>query len=301
MQQDLEKNAIEYIDGIARAAERYDAFLVDVWGVLHDSARVYPGTVECLGKLQALNKRVVLLSNAARRAYVLEKEFAAFGITRELYDQIISSGELTWSRFKAGNDPALLKLGRKYYLLGSEKYGLTDELPLVQAADLGSADFLLTIGVIGNPSSTEAEEPLLREAASRKLTMICANPDIQVVRDGVMGIAAGAVAARYEELGGKVIYYGKPHAEVYQRCFEVLRDIDKDRIVAVGDALITDIAGANANGLDSVLVASGIHAEELKGIPDDTEGLETICMREQQRPTMVAKGFFWLERIPYGQ
>lgn len=293
MQQDSKKDGIKYIDGIGRAAERYDAFLVDVWGVLHDSAKAYPGAVACLGKLKALGKRVILLSNAARRAYVLENEFAEFGITSDLYDQIVSSGELTWSRFKAGDDPALQKLGRKYYLLGSEKYGLTDELSLMQAPDLGSADFLLTIGVIGNPSSTETEEPLLREAASRKLVMICANPDIQVVRDGVMGIAAGAVAARYEELGGKVIYYGKPYAEVYHRCFEVLQDIDKDRIVAVGDALITDIAGANASGLDSVLVASGIHAEELKGIPDEIEGLETICKRKQQRPTMVVKGFFW--------
>ena len=293
MGRDLGINSIEYINGIARVAERYDAFLVDVWGVLHDSAKVYPGAVECLGRLKSRGKRVILLSNAARRTYVLEKEFSTFGITRDLYDQIISSGELTWSRFKAGNDPALQQLGRKYYLFGSEKYGLTDDLPLSQVPDPRSADFLLTIGVIGNPSSTEVEEPLLREAAARKLMMVCANPDKQVVRDGVMGIAAGAVAARYEELGGKVIYYGKPHYEVYQRCFKVLHDIAKDRIVAVGDALKTDIAGANGNGLDSVLVATGIHGDDLKGIPDDFEGLERICNREQQRPTFVIKGFFY--------
>lgn len=290
---DLGKKTIEYIDGVEVIADRYDAFLIDVWGVLHDSARAYPGAPECLQKLKGRGKKIILLSNAARRASLLAEEFKAFGIVPSLYDQIVSSGEITWSALQTGADRRLQQLGPKYYLLGSEKYRLTEGLALQRAAEVDAADFLLAVGVAGSPQSTAAQETVLQAAAEQGLVMVCANPDLVVVRDGIMGIAPGAYAARYAELGGEVIYFGKPHRDVYRRCFSILPGINDRRIVALGDALNTDIAGAAANGLDSVLVAGGIHAQKLKNLPHNSAGLAEICRAEDNYPTMIARGFFW--------
>ncbi len=282
-----------YIHGISEIIEDYDAFLVDIWGVLHDSAKPYPGVLNCLRKLQASQKKTLLVSNAARRSEVLVKELSRFGITPDLYDKVVTSGEILWRAFSVNKDKPLKNLGKRFYLIGSEEYRLTDGLPLQQTQDLRAADFILNISVMGNQSSTADKEDILKQAAIEKIPMVCANPDMLVVRDGVMGIAPGALAFRYEELGGQVVYYGKPHRAIYTRCLEILRNIDCNRIVAIGDALKTDIAGANANQLDSILVAGGIHARELDHLPENTEGLVTICTNENQYPAMIIKGFYW--------
>jgi len=293
MQLHVDGHSVEYVRGISDIAERYDAFLVDVWGVLHDSAQAYPGAPECLQHLQRCGKRVILLSNAARRSLLLEEEFSAFGIFPSMYECIVSSGELTWQAFAAGGDPELEQLGKRYYLFGSAQYRLTEGLPLLRATNLAAADFLFAVGVAGSPQSTVEYEEVLQEAAGRGLPMVCANPDIWVVRNGVMGIAPGAVAARFEELGGKVIYFGKPYQAVYRRCFDILQGIAPRRIVAVGDALITDIAGAEAQKIDSLLVAGGIHQSQLKDIPEDSAGVAAICREHNHFPIMLAKAFIW--------
>lgn len=293
MQLHVDGHIVEYVRGIVDIAERYDAFLVDVWGVLHDSVRAYPGAPECLQHLQRRGKRVILLSNAARRSSLLEEEFSAFGILPSMYECIVSSGELAWQAFAAGNDPELERLGQRYYLFGSARYRLTEGLPLLRATRLAAADFLLAVGVAGSPQSTAEYEEVLQEAAGRGLPMVCANPDIWVVRNGIIGIAPGALAARFKELGGKVIYFGKPYQAVYHRCFDILEGVARSRIVAAGDALITDIAGAEAQKIDSLLVAGGIHKDHLEDIPEGSAGLAEICLEHNRFPTMLSKAFIW--------
>lgn len=285
---------IQYIESISDVAEFYDGFFLDIWGVLHDSANPYPGVIYCLQKLKTHGKKIILISNAARRYYVLEKELTRFGITKEMYDHVYTSGELTWELFKSGHHPLLNNLGKKCFLMGSESYGLTEGLDLHHTQNLEEAEFILNIGVIGNPNSTKDYEDVLHRALRLDLTMVCANPDRLVVRDGVMGVAAGAIGARYENLGGKVVYFGKPHKQIYQKCLDLMGSrIPIDKIVAIGDALFTDIAGANQIGVDSILVGSGIHNKDLSGLPKKSKGLEEICYLENQYPTSVVAGFFW--------
>ena len=293
MQLRVDDHIVEYVRGVSDIAERYDAFLVDVWGVLHDSARAYPGAPECLQQLQRRGKRVILLSNAARRSSLLEEEFSACGILPSMYECIVSSGELTWQAFAAGGDPELERLGKRYYLFGSARYRLTEGLPLFRATKVAAADFLLAVGVAGSPQTTAEYEEVLQEAAGRDLPMVCANPDIWVVRNGKIGIAPGALAARFKELGGKVIYFGKPYQAVYRRCFDILQGIDPRRIVAAGDALVTDIAGAEDQKIDSLLVAGGIHNSQLEDIPEDSAGLAGICREYNRFPAMLVKTFIW--------
>jgi ribonucleotide monophosphatase NagD (HAD superfamily) len=108
-----------------------------------------------------------------------------------------------------------------------------------------------------------------------------------------MGIGPGAVAARYEELGGRVVYFGKPHPQIYRHCLELLPERDSSRVVAVGDSLKTDIAGAHTSGLDNILLGSGIHARECAQVPEHTEILAELCRAETIYPKMLARGFVW--------
>ena len=290
---DLKGFSVEYIQSISALIDRYDALLVDVWGVLHDGVQPYPGVIDCLSRLREGGKRIVLLSNSARRVDQVEQDLAGFGIVPGLYDCLVTSGELTRSAFEHDQDNNLARLGSCYYLLGSEKYGLTYGLDICGTSDLTKADLVLAIGIEGNPSSTEAQEKTLQEAVDRGLTMVCANPDISVNRSGVLGIGPGALAARYEELGGQVIYFGKPYRAIYQHCLQLLGTVIGSRMVAVGDSLRTDIAGARANGLDSLLVGTGVHAKELDGIPGETARFSELCRREGSVPNLLTKRFAW--------
>lgn len=288
----IDGHPIEFVEGIGSIVDRYDGFLSDIWGVLHDGVRLYPGVRDCLEKLKKKQKKIILLSNSARLPSEIEKQLGHLGLSNDLYDHVLSSGELTQQVFLTGLDSRIIELGDKYFLLGPEEYRLVDGLDLQKTDDIFQAGFLLCIGVTGNPSTTVGAEPMLQEAAARNLTMVCANPDVHVVRDSVMGIGSGALASRYEALGGRVIYFGKPHRAIYHRCLQLL-DMDINRVVAVGDSLKTDITGASAMGLDSILVASGIHADKLRNLPGDCSGLSSLLHKEQVFPTMTTNGFFW--------
>ena len=136
----------------------------------------------------------------------------------------------------------------------------------------------------------------MADAAGRGLPMICANPDLVVMVGDDPAICAGALAARYESLGGEVVYHGKPHPSVYRRCLALLDGVDRSRILTVGDSFRTDISGANAMGLDSLLVAGGIHADDLTstpGGPIDPGRLDDAVQAEGQRPTYAGPGLVW--------
>lgn len=296
MQIQLDHHRLEFIQRLSEIVERYDAFLLDIWGVLHDSERIYPGVIDCLLRLKDSGKKVILLSNAARRAAVLEQELTRFGITSRMYDHVVTSGEFFWQSFISGEDHWLKQLGSKYYLIGAESYNLTQGLPLNQVRRLDEADFVLTISVTGNPCSIKEKEPLLTELALRKLVMICVNPDLNVIRGGVMGIAAGAYAKKYQELGGIVHYYGKPHKPIYEFCLQLLQrlhQVSSPRTVGVGDGLSTDIAGASGCNLDSILVGTGIHGECVAGLPEDVSKLSHLCTATNQFPTITIPGLIW--------
>ena len=259
------------IHGLEVLQDRYDVFLVDAWGVLHDGTNCYPGVKHCLEQLQALGKQVIVLSNAARRLDALCKELERVGISNKLYQRVLSSGELTWQALKAGL--STIQADETGYYLGPERSkSILEGLNYRWAESLEGASFVLNTGApAGNPRNANSLIPLLEKMITRQLPMICANPDQVAIRSGELGISAGAIARLYQSLGGKpVIYYGKPDGRIFELAVGGFEDVDKSRVLMVGDAFETDIIGAANYGIDSLLIAGGIHDSELSPLNEET-------------------------------
>jgi HAD superfamily hydrolase (TIGR01459 family) len=288
---------IPVIERLSAIADRYDAFILDLWGVLHDGVRPYPGVVDALRQLKRGNKRLVVLSNAPRRAAPVARRMQEIGIAPDLYDTLHSSGEETWRLLKERTDPVFARLGRRFLPLMPERdRGLIDGLDLDMVATASTAEFVLVTGLDHAAESVADYEEPLSAAARLGRPMVCANPDLEVIRDGIRELCAGALALRYEALGGTVHYVGKPQPAVYHRCFGHLAGTERSRILAVGDSLRTDVAGAEGVGIDSLFVTGGIHAAELGGaggLHPDPARLAAACADAAHRPTYAISGFTW--------
>jgi HAD superfamily hydrolase (TIGR01459 family) len=285
------------LGGISALAPDYDGFVLDLWGVVHDGIEPYPGAVDCLARLRAAGKATVLLSNAPRRAAVVIEAMEAIGIPRDYYGAILSSGEATWRALRYRADPWHAALGRRFHLIGGAgDRGLLDGLDIEEAARPGAADFILNIGVVGDDETVANYESALAEGAAAGVPMVCANPDLEVIRGGRRVVCAGLLAAHYQALGGHVRYHGKPHVQVYRECLAMLGVADRARVVAIGDSLRTDIAGARGAGIDSVLVTGGIHGDEFgvaHGEEADAATVTAACREAGEAPVAAVPAFVW--------
>lgn len=284
--------------GFGPLADAYDGFIFDLWGVLHDGARAYPGAVDALTRLTASGKAAVLLSNSPRRAADLAEMMAAMGFPRDSYRAVVSSGEAVHEALRCRDDPWFAALGRRCLHIGPPRdLPIFDGLDLQRVAGLAEADFLLNSGPGDWRETLEDYRPLLTAAAARGLPMVCANPDLVVMHQGHMMICAGTLARHYVTLGGEVRLLGKPDPAVYELCLARLGVTDRRRILAVGDGLETDIAGATAAGLDSLLCCGGIHAGELGLAWGETPSPERLrALFEAHggwRPSAVIPVFRW--------
>lgn len=293
----ISSETIPALSGLSELANGYDGFIVDLWGVLHDGVAAFPEALDGLGRLRALGKRVVILSNAPRRAQAVADRNAEMGIGPEHFDAIATSGEMTWRHLKERRDPWYRALGRRCYPVGPKRdHGLREGLDYDFVETVIDADFVLLTGALTADDRPEDYRPLLDQALTRRLPLVCANPDLVVIRGGRREICAGAIAELYRDLGGEVRAHGKPGREIYERCFALLGIAARERIAAVGDSLATDIAGAQAAGIDGLFVLSGIHDQELaldergRAPPDR---LAALCSRYAARPRAVLPRFCW--------
>jgi len=265
--------AVPILDGIAGLAGRYDGFILDLWGVLHDGEQPYPGVRDCLARLRDAGKRVCLLSNAPRRVDSVMARLDELGLPRDLYDAVLSSGEATHDALKHPPDDFHAELGRRCLHIGPPRDDDVHQDTGVTLVDRPEdADFVLCTGIDDFDETLEDYAALLQACGEERLPMVCANPDLTVMVGDKTAICAGRLAAYYETLGQPVAYHGKPHPPIYRRCLALLDGVDRTRILAVGDSLRTDIAGANAAGLDSLLVTGGIHADEFNVLDEDSGG-----------------------------
>ena len=261
---------IPMVPGLAALAADYDGYILDVWGVMHQGGPAYPEAVACVRRLRAAGKRIVFLSNAPRLAHQVEAVLNGKGVDAALYDAVVASGDATRQALADRAHSAADGLGTRYHLLGPPwSDDVIDGLGYAPAANIAEAEFLLGIGLDDGCNTVEAHEPVLQAAAARNLPMICVNPDLVVIRLGVQEPCAGALAARYEELGGRVRYFGKPYPAVYDLTLAKL-GLPPARVLAVGDGLATDVAGANAVGLDSLLITGGLLADTLDLAPRES-------------------------------
>ena len=281
---------VRHISGMRELAGRYDGVILDLWGVVHDGTAPFPGVLDCLERLLAGGKRVVLLSNAPRRADDVGRRIAQIGVPDRLYHGIMSSGEEAWQFLARRDDPFYAALGRKCLHICSDRdLEIREGLGLEFVEGVEAAEFILNTGPAEWEDTIADYDPVLRAATARGLGMVCANPDLIVMHGGKPALCAGALAEHYEAIGGTVRWHGKPHPSVYESCLPLLGIDDKERLVVVGDSLRTDIAGAAAAGIDSLFVTGGVHAGEFA----EAGAIERALDAAGLKPIGVAERFVW--------
>ena len=261
-------SAPRLISGLSEIAAGHDALICDVWGVLHDGTAVFPEAAEALARFRREHGPVIMLTNAPRVPAEVAAQCAAYGVPQGCYDAIVSSGGAARAELERRSSTGTLPL----YYIGPDR-----DLPMIQGLDIvrteiAEAQVALCIGLVDDMNQTPDDYvDVLKAMKARGLTMLCANPDIRVLRGPRMVWCGGALARDYELLGGRVVYYGKPHAPIYELALAEAaraaaaagRPVPK-KPLAIGDGLFTDVKGANTVGMDILFIADGIHGEEVE-------------------------------------
>lgn len=238
------------IQALSGLAADYDLFLLDLWGVVYDGQSVFPLAAACIDGMLAAGKQVCLLSNAPRRAAPLLHDLRAKGLSQSPLIELQTSGELAWTvlQQQASSDPAL-----RLFFIGAERNrNLCGGLPMVDG--IGHCTALLNAWTSDCLPAPSEYESAFRACIARGVVMHCANPDRHATL-GTQAIAtAGVLADCYQSLGGTVHHYGKPHAEIYALCMARMGHPEPPRVLAIGDGMETDIAGACAAGIDCLLI-----------------------------------------------
>lgn len=250
------------INSVFDVADRYDAVLCDVWGVLHNGRQAYPAACAALQRLRSVGTHVILITNVPKPRGPIPAQLDRAGVPRDAWDAIVTSGDATRAELSARAPGPAFRIGPRDYDRELWEGLNIDEAPLTQARFIGIS------GLNKDDETPAVYADMLQVARERDLEMVCANPDIIVQFGDRMIWCAGAIARDYEALGGKVVMAGKPFPPIYDLARKELsaiaqRDIEPSRILCIGDGIPTDIAGANAQGLDSLFIASGMHGEAL--------------------------------------
>jgi HAD superfamily hydrolase (TIGR01459 family) len=232
---------------------KYSVVLCDIWGVVHDGVELYPSAAERLREWRSQGRKVILITNAPRTAEAVAAQLDRLGLPRDCWDGIATSGEAGIAEIKGLAHPTGF-LGTDQDRRILEEHGLS-------FVDSGFTDMAVT-GLDGRRMTVDEYRSDLEELAARDVMFHCFNPDRVVVRGGVPEPCAGALADLYEGLGGRVEWYGKPFPAIYDYAMSLAGNPQHDAVLAVGDALVTDMLGAANQGFAAVFVQGGIHAGE---------------------------------------
>jgi HAD superfamily hydrolase (TIGR01459 family) len=244
------------IAGLSAIADRYDAFLIDQFGVLRDGRGPYPQAAGTLSALKAASKRNIILSNSGKRSKENSVRLAELGFDPASWDWFLTSGE---TAFRIMAKEASRHAARKVLLISRDgDTSPLDGLEFERTDNAGDADIILIAASEGDVLPLSHYEALLAPAARRATPCLCTNPDkVMLTRSGT-AFGAGRIAELYEQLGGTVRWIGKPFPDIYAAARDFLGNIPPERICAIGDSVEHDIAGAASAGFASVLVATGI-------------------------------------------
>jgi len=277
--------------GLSAVSDHYDAFILDIWGVLHDGIEAYPQAASTLLRLQEAGKQVVLLSNSpSRAARVSERTLAPMGLPRHLYTDIMTSGEAAHALMARDWHGA-----RIYCVWPEEQPSALEGLVFDRVYDVAEADVMFGALVPYDATLTDYM-PVLQQACEKGLPFVCGNPDRVVGHGSQLHLCIGSLAEYYEGLGGRVIWVGKPYIPVYKLAHEMIGRPDKRKICAVGDSLVTDVQGAHAFGCDVLWNMVGIHWDEVRDLAHPSRLsaprlLEAIGVGPV--PTGLLHGFAW--------
>jgi HAD superfamily hydrolase (TIGR01459 family) len=252
------------ITSLDAVADRYDAVFCDVWGVLHNGRAAYPAACEALQRFRRAGKHVILITNVPKPREPIPAQLDRAGVPRDAWDAIVTSGDATRVELAKRAPGPVFRIGPRDY-----DRTLWEGLDIAEAP-LDGAKFIGISGLNRDDETPADYADVLKQAKARDLDLICANPDIVVQHGDRLIWCAGAIARDYEAIGGHVIMAGKPHKPIYELARNELALLsgppaiqEELRILCIGDGVVTDILGANAQGLDSLFVAAGIHGETL--------------------------------------
>ena len=284
----------KFCAGISDISDSYAGFIIDQWGVLHNGEKPYDGVVECLKELKARKKYIIILSNSGKRAEVNKERLKKIGIGPSLYDQIVTSGEMTWQGIHDQSEGFFENLGKKVYVIsrGGDR-SIVDGLDIELVDDINDADFFIISGADSPEKTLEDYEPILKIAVRKQLTALCANPDSR----GVMGkqniMGPGTLARRYTDFGGVVHFIGKPHQPIFKHCIKILQDkqIYPGQTIMIGDTLAHDILGGNLANIDTMLMRPGLHEGSFKNANTPASLDKTLRLLSKQYNNVMPKYF----------
>jgi len=253
---------IKLTEHFSALAANYDVILSDVWGVLHNGVAAFPGACDALARFRAGGGKVILLTNAPRPGEAVSLQIDQFGVPRNVYDGVASSGDVTCG-------VVAQRPGHSVFHLGPERdISIFDGLDL-RFAPVETADYVVCTGLFNDEVETpESYRDMLMAMRGRNLFMVCGNPDAVVERGDKLVYCAGSIADFYASLGGEVLYAGKPYGPIYEMAIAKAEQargtkVPLPRVLAIGDSIRTDVKGAAAFGIDCLFVTAGIHAEEI--------------------------------------
>src|SRR6195952_5609691 len=256
---------LRFVENLRELVAEVDVVLSDIWGVGHNGLESFPEACEALHTFRMRGGTVILITNAPRPADSVQRQLRKLHVADHVYDAIVSSGDLT--RHFVADHP-----GRKVFWLGPERDNSIYRGLDPMLAPLAQADYIVCTGLYDDETeSAEDYRGMMLKARERQLTLICANPDIVVERGDRLIYCAGAIAELYRELGGEVVFYGKPHRPIYERAMALAAERrghapPLDCVLAIGDSVRTDLTGALGFGIDCLFVTRGIHSEEFEGL-----------------------------------
>ena len=265
------------LNHLAEIQENYDTYIIDLWGVIHNGVRVNPKAIEAVENLILKKKKVIFLTNAPRPCDEVKKFLRSLEIKEELLKNVFSSGEAAMLSLQEK------KYGEFFFHLGPEKDDAIFSKIKNKKKNIEECNFILCTGLVENyEEDLDYYKELLKMHIKKKL--ICTNPDLIVHRGNTIEYCAGTIAKIFESIGGQVIYFGKPYQEIYRMCFG-----EKERTIAIGDNLNTDIKGANNMNIDSIFVSNGVHRSEFK----KEDELKELSKRYKVKPTYYQPELIW--------
>lgn len=296
-------DAVKICEGISDISDSYSGFLIDQWGTLHDGEKPYDGVIEALENLKSRKKKIIVISNSGRRAEQNRDRLQKIGFSPDLFDHIVTSGEMTWRSLNNRTDGVFKGLGDKCFLINrNHDTSVVADTDIHVVEDIDGADFILLTGSDAPEKSLENYyDAILRKASRKRLRLICANPEMTVTIKGVNMLGSGEIARRYEEFGGVVTHIGKPFPSIFQYAVSLFDNILPSQIVMVGDSLSHDMRGATAMNMDCVLVANGVHSgafARVQTTADIHKILKTMGINYGVLPTYFVPRFRWGKALP---
>ena len=284
----------DFLERMEPLARGYDVLLCDIWGVVHNGIAAFADACDALARFRKRGGTVILVTNAPRASESVMRILDRMNVAHDVYDAIVSSGDVT-------RGIVARRLGQRVFHLGPERdHSIFTGLDVI-FAPLESANYVVCSGLFDDTIETpDSYRDMLAAMRGRALSMVCANPDVVVERGDTLVYCAGALADAYAALGGEVLYCGKPHAPIYDLALATAASLRggripaRDKVLAIGDSVRTDLKGAAAFGLDVMFVTSGLHAEHYgsREAPD-LEALRKVFAEAGVAPRAVMTALRW--------